>query len=266
MLKSPSRASRSRPEARRLLQGLRVASIERHGKALGIVTNEGPCLQVHLGMSGQLLLIAEHEAAAARPTHTHAEWCSDHGAVLRFRDPRRFGSLLWWPDRGSLLAHWARLGADALRVDAAALWTTLQSTRRGVKALLLDQRALAGVGNIYADEALFEAGIHPVRPARSLNRNDAERLATAIQDVLQRGLDACGSTLRDYRLPDGTLGRGTSWHRVYARERQPCPTCKQPIQAATIAGRTSHFCAKCQKVELTSCPQPVGWVFSAPLR
>lgn len=246
MLKNPALSSRSRREARGLLQSLRVASIERHGKALGLVTHEGPCLQIHLGMSGQLLLIASDEAASTRPTHTHAEWGTDRGDVLRFRDPRRFGSLMWWPDSAALLTHWSRLGPDALDVNSDSLRLALRSTRRGVKALLLDQRALAGVGNIYADEALFEAGIHPERRCPSLEPSEVTRLARALLSVLRRGLKARGSTLRDYRLPDGSMGQATSWHRVYDRAGLGCPSCGRTIQTATIAGRTSHFCAACQ--------------------
>jgi formamidopyrimidine-DNA glycosylase len=241
VLRAPASLARNTAEA--LLLGRRVAAVARHGKALAIISSDGPCLQVHLGMSGQLLHGPAAKAALNAP-HAHAQWTLSDGTRLVFRDPRRFGSLHWLADRAALAAHWARLGPDALGISSDRLAKALGSTRRPIKTALLDQARLAGVGNIYADEALHAARLHPTEPARDLDPVAYRRLALALDHVLQRSLQAGGTTQRDYRRPDGSFGRNQENHLVYGRST--CGTCHSATSSILLAGRTSRFCAKCQ--------------------
>lgn len=233
---------------RQLLAGAVIDRLERRGKQLALIAEDGRVLLVHLGMSGRLTFIAG--PPPARDRHVHAWWTVSDGPTtageLRFRDPRRFGGLWSLPSAAALAERWSKLGPDALEADGPHLARSLQRSRRPVKAALLDQEIIAGVGNIYADEALFGAGIDPRARCDRLRAGDWARLAGQIRAVLRAAIAAGGSTLRDYVDGDGSPGQGRDTHRVYGRAGKPCMTCGKPLQRAVVAQRTTVFCAHCQ--------------------
>lgn len=231
-----------------MLLGQSIVALERRGKQLAIVADSGRVLLVHLGMTGRLLVTPAGEPERSMP-HTHARWVVDRGdgaAVLRFIDPRRFGGLWALVDRAALEARWRGLGPDALEVSGRALAGALAGSRRPVKAALLDQGVVAGVGNIYADEALFAAGLHPARPSASIDRRGVWRLAAAIRRVTARAVAAGGSTIRDYTDGQGTPGRAQERHRVYGRGGRACVRCGVALECGIVAQRTTVWCPACQ--------------------
>jgi formamidopyrimidine-DNA glycosylase len=240
--------TRTTPEA--LLQGDTVGSLLRHGKQLAIVGRSGRVLLVHLGMSGQLLWKAPD--APIHGGHVHAEWHvtdsrgRSSGRVV-FRDPRRFGGLWTFESVEALRnARWSRLGPDALTITGDQLREGLGRTRRSIKAALLDQEVIAGVGNIYADEALFLAGIRPKRRAGALKTAEIDRLVGTIREVLQRSIETGGSTLRDYVDADGAKGGAQEWHAVYGRGGEACRVCGGELRHGLVAQRTTVWCPRCQ--------------------
>lgn len=251
-----------------LLEGCRIVNVLRHGKQLAIIAR-GPgrgsgahgerALLVQLGMSGGLTLV-EHPMPEDVPLlHVHALWTMGAkaragarlrpggGVALLFRDPRRFGGLRVFRSCSELGEHWAALGPDALAVTPEDLLRAARNSERAIKALLLDQRSIAGVGNIYADEALFRARIRPARPARLIKPAAAVALTGAVRSVLLEAIDAKGSTLRDYRGADGLRGGFQLRHAVYGRGGQPCPSCARRLSEATVAQRTTVWCVNCQR-------------------
>lgn len=240
----------TRISGRRLLAGQTIRRLDRHGKELAIITRDGPSLCVHLGMSGQLFYWAWRRRLS-RLDHVHCTWQITSPAGrgrLVFRDPRRFGGL-WVFGSLSELRHsrWSRLGPDALSVDPSTLAERLKRTRRAIKAVLLDQRVIAGIGNIYADEILFAARIHPLSTAAGLGPAQRRALGSAIPRVLTQALRAGGSTIRDYRDATGQPGRFASRHRVYGRAGLPCHCCSRPLESIRIAQRSTVFCGSCQR-------------------
>lgn len=241
-------APRSEPHAsrrRRLLVDGRITLLRRHGKQLAILTHDERACIVRLGMSGSLRW--SPDTPPRNPSlHVHCVWTLDSGrGHIWFADPRRFGGLTSL--RGnSLPAHWAALGPDALTVTGSHLDRTLTRSARAVKAALLDQRVLAGVGNIYADEALFLAKVPPHALCDTLSPADWESLAHAVRTVLVQAVDAGGSTLRDYRDGEGNAGRYQAHHRVYGRAGLPCPTCRAALSSGLLAQRMTVWCSVCQ--------------------
>ena len=233
-----------------LLQGARVHTLRRHGKQLAILPEPGTherVLLVHLGMSGQLFSLAPG-AHFPNPTHVHIVWKLDSGARLVFRDPRRFGGVWSLPGVDALNERWALLGPDALTIGPRQLAERLARTKRPTKSALLDQRVLAGVGNIYADESLFLARISPLSIASSLPRDAVTRLARAIRAVLGKAIQAGGSSLADdsYFDADGKRGAFQLAHAVYGRSGKLCPACRTPLRSAQINNRTTVWCPSCQ--------------------
>lgn len=243
----------------RSLTGARILRILRQGKRIVIETMPadstdanrplGPCsatrIVIHLGMSGRLSM---SPSAAPLEPHTHVRVSlGGREDELRFRDPRRFGGvwLFGAKDAEGAAPDVGALGPDALTISTQTLQGILQ-TRRQIKAVLLDQRRIAGLGNIYADEALFRAGIHPLTPASHLDPAKIAELARAIRAVLQAALNFGGTTLIDYRRPDGQAGSYAAHHRVYGREGKPCTRCGSRIVRRVVAGRSSHVCLNCQ--------------------
>ena len=192
---------------------------------------------VHLGMTGRMLVSNPDQVIEK---HTHAVAKLTSGRELRFVDPRRFGRL-------SVAHGFEAPGAEPLEIELDRFVELFRGRKTPIKSALLNQKLLRGVGNIYADESLFRAGIRPRRRAASLTRNELSRLYSAIQEVLKEAIALGGSSVSDYVDADGEEGFFQLQHRVYGREGEPCLVCKTPIKRIVIAGRSSHYCPKCQK-------------------
>jgi formamidopyrimidine-DNA glycosylase len=233
-------------ELRAVLTGLAVSTVDRRGKYLLIGFEHDRWLAIHRKMSGNLLL---RPAETAAEPHTHLEIGLDDGRLLRFVDARKFGRVYLFGSRGELDAFIAaRLGPEPLTDLSAASLTTLLRGRRGrIKSLLLDQAFLAGVGNLYADEALWEARVHPLRAADSLSSREIARLALAIQHVLMLGIERRGTSFSTYRDADDSRGENQDHLSVYGREGQPCPRCGTRIRRIVIGMRSAYFCPHCQR-------------------
>jgi formamidopyrimidine-DNA glycosylase len=231
-----------------MLMGQRVGGVSRRGKRIVITLENRNQLYIHLGMTGRLTL-APADAPLVRHTHLVIDvpGANDSGQKLgrqlRFVDARRFGGI-WW--LGTDEAD-AGLGPEPLGLKAGELSRRLGQTKRAIKNALMDQRVVAGLGNIYVDESLFAAGIHPLRPARRLRPDEVGRLCRAIKQVLRRAIRHRGTTLRDYVDGAGEPGRFQNLHHVYGRAGEPCHACKTPISRIVLGGRSTHFCPRCQK-------------------
>lgn len=227
------------------LEGRSLTGFARRAKFIQAFLDDGNALLLHLGMSGRLLLDAP---PAGR--HEHLTFTFDDGTVLRFVDPRRFGLLDLLP-AADLPRHrfLATLGLEPLGggLTGRRLHALLAGRQVAVKTAIMDQKLLVGVGNIYASEALFRAGIAPRRLACDIGPRRALRLAAAIPAVLQEAIDGGGSSLRDYVQTNGELGNFQSNFRVYDREDVPCVTCARPIRRIVQGGRATYFCQGCQR-------------------
>jgi len=219
------------------LAGRRIETIRRYGKFIVISLSGGGYLLLHLGMTGRLLL------GAAPGKHTHAIFTLDRG-VLQFDDSRQFGAIEVHDD---FPARVARLGPEPLEIAAGDFARALRRHRTRVKALLLDQTFVRGVGNIYADEALFRAAIHPLARTGRIRLDRAVRLHQALAEVLTEAIAAGGSSVSDYVDADGRQGSFQVSHRVYQRTGEPCLNCGAAVRRVLIAQRSSHFCPRCQK-------------------
>jgi formamidopyrimidine-DNA glycosylase len=228
------------------LVGERVSAVERRGKYLVVRFESGRVLLIHLRMTGSLQHAAVGKLTA--DPHHRAVVTLDNGSDVAYRDVRRFGTwLLVEPDElDPYLA--TRLGAEPLEpaFTARALGKILEHRRAPIKAALLDQRTLAGLGNIYVDEALWRARIHPLTPARELDAEQTKALRRGIKQALDAGIARQGATLRDYRQPDGSRGRMQRAFRVYGRAGEPCDRCGAPIDKIRVAGRGTWYCPTCQ--------------------
>jgi formamidopyrimidine-DNA glycosylase len=228
------------------LVGQTVGEITRRGKYLWLPLDRGGLL-LHLGMSGSL---AFAETPAAAGPYDHFELVTDRG-TLRLTDPRRFGAVVWspGPDSGAAGRLLAGLGLEPFdpAFNGTALRRALRHRRVAIKQALLSGDVVVGVGNIYASEALFEAGIDPRAAACRVGALRCERLAAAVRHTLLRALELGGSTLRDFRDAHGTAGRFQSHARVYGREGEPCPTCARPIRRIMQGQRSTYYCPRCQR-------------------
>jgi len=228
------------------LEGERVVELDRRGKYLIFRFESGRALLVHLRMTGSFR--HRRNGAGEDDPHRRAVVRLDDGSDVTYRDVRRFGTwLLVEPDElEPYLAD--RLGEEPLLTGftPARLARRLAGRRAPIKAALLDQRTLAGLGNIYVDEALWRARIHPKRPARDLDANDVRRLHGAIRRVLQTAIERRGSTLRDYSTPRGRRGSMQRAFKVYGRENEPCDRCGTPIEKTRAGGRGTWYCPYCQ--------------------
>jgi formamidopyrimidine-DNA glycosylase len=227
------------------LTGEHVAAVDRRGKYLIVRFESGRVLLVRLRMTGRLL--HGPAGALADDPYRRAVLRLDNGSDVAYRDVRRFGTweLLEPDELDPYLA--SRLGPEPLgRLPVARLASRLQGRRAPLKAALLDQRTIAGLGNIYVDEALWYARLDPLRPAGGLDHVELRRLARGIRKALRPGIERQGATLRDYRGPNGDSGAMQDEFRVYARDGEPCPRCRTPIAKTRVAGRGTHFCPRCQ--------------------
>ena len=227
-----------------LLARRQIVSLIRRAKRIVFRLDDGNAFFVHLGMTGRL---TSHLPGCELQPHTHLvlKLASNSGERLdvHFRDPRRFGGIHWLGDAKVDEG----LGPEPFGLRAATLAKRLEGRRRPIKSALLDQSVLAGLGNIYVDESLFAAGIHPLRLAGTLTRDEIARLNRSIKQTLRRALKHRGSTLRDYVDAEGGAGAFQRLHRVYGRSGLPCRRCKAPIQRIVLGGRSTCFCLSCQQ-------------------
>lgn len=233
------------PDAIRKVQGQTLLGVERRGKYLLLRFSTGTAIW-HLGMSGSLRLVAPETAAGK---HDHIDWVFADGTTLRFNDPRRFGALLWTdenPEDHFLLAH---LGPEPLNADFSGeyLYTKTRKSRLGIKLWLMTAQNVVGVGNIYANESLFAAFIHPLKPANRLSRAKCDRLAEEIKTILNYAIRRGGTTLRDFVGGDGKPGYFAQELAVYGRGGMPCKLCGKALTERRIAQRTTVYCTMCQK-------------------
>lgn len=226
------------------LPGQRIAAVSRRAKYLLLEAQTGSAL-LHLGMSGMLRVLPTTQPPA---THDHVDLVLDSGDMLRLTDPRRFGCLLWQAS-GSTHELLAGLGPEPLSdaFDGDYLWRLSRGRKAPVKTFVMDQAVVVGVGNIYAAEALFRAGIHPLRAAGKVSRERYARLSDAIKTILAHAITRGGTTLRDFLKPDGAPGYFEQELAVYGRDGEPCRVCGTTIRALRLGNRASCYCPRCQR-------------------
>jgi formamidopyrimidine-DNA glycosylase len=227
------------------LTGLTIRSVTRRAKYLLLATNGGTLL-VHLGMSGSLRILTTEQEAGK---HDHVDIIFANGTVLRFNDPRRFGAVLWTHEATTEHKLLKSLGVEPLSedCDGELLYTLSRKRKVPIKSFIMDSHIVVGVGNIYANEALFMAGLLPTRYAGTLDLNDYQRLVEYIRVVLRHAIEQGGTTLRDFVNESGKAGYFQQQLRVYGRAGLPCVSCQQPLQEVRLANRSTVFCCVCQK-------------------
>ncbi|MAU01427.1 MAG: DNA-formamidopyrimidine glycosylase [Anaerolineaceae bacterium] len=230
-------------ELRARIHGCQVKAINRRAKYLVFSLTQGETLIIHLKMSGHLAVVA---VTTPSNKYVHTVFELDNGQELRFRDTRKFGRVYLVQDPEQILG---KLGPEPLEADFTpeVLQERLNGRTRALKPLLLDQQLIAGVGNIYADEALFYAKLHPTRPANTLSKNEIEALHNAIQKVLRLGIEREGASIELYVKPDGSKGDMQNAVAVFRRTGDPCYDCGRPVERIVLGGRSTHFCSNCQK-------------------
>lgn len=231
------------------LTGQRITVVTRRAKRLILGLEQGQALVIQLGMTGKFLL---QDSQTERLKHTRLVLVLDSGPEVRFVDTRRFGRIWLFheldpkhPDQTMSAAGMGPLGPDAPTITLSEFKACLQS-QRAIKTLLLDQSRIAGLGNIYVDESLFAAGIHPLCPACYLKPDEVKRLHQQVKAVLRRAIRAGGTTFSDYRNAYGDMGRFRKRLKVYGRDGKPCKSCHAPIEKYVVGGRGTHVCPSCQ--------------------
>lgn len=229
------------------LTGSIIRKIRRKGKMILIDLDSGSTVALHLKMTGQLLM--DPQVIPGDP-HTHLVFhLSPQGSQMRYRDVRKFGFFdLLSGHPGETPACPIQVGPDPFEISFKRFYSFLNSRKRAIKSLLLDQSVISGLGNIYVDESLFQSRIHPLIKAGDLSEDQARVLFRNIKQILSRAIRLQGSTLKDYRKPDGKSGRFQNCFQVYGRTGEPCRACGSPIQKIRVGGRGTHYCAVCQKV------------------
>jgi formamidopyrimidine-DNA glycosylase len=229
----------------RRLVGRRVDRVDRRSKYL-LFRIGADTLLVHMGMTGSLRVFTE---APPKEAHDHVDLEFANGVVLRYRDPRRFGAMLWSPGTAAQHRLLARLGVEpfSAEFDADYLYRATRGRRAAIKLVLMDSHVVVGVGNIYANESLFRAGIRPDRAARRIGRIRLGRLAVAVRDTLTEAIAKGGSTLRDYVDSRGEPGYFQLEYYVYGRKDEPCRVCGTPIRMRRLGARATYYCPRCQR-------------------
>lgn len=248
---------------RERLKGRKVTALDRLGKYLLARLDNGTTLLLHLGMTGQLfgegasslrlLRAPDRKSRGSQPArdfsadeHTHLRIrFEDQGPGVYFRDVRKFGKVLLLA-QGKVDARLEKLGVDALEASGTHLFEAARARRIAIKSLLLDQSVIAGIGNIYADEALFLARVSPRRSAKRVSREACADIVRSVGFVMRRSIETGGSSISDYVTPDGSDGGYQHERRVYGREGEPCPVCSLAIRRVVIGQRSTHFCPNCQ--------------------
>lgn len=229
----------------RTLPGQTVKAVTRRAKYLLLECDNGSLI-LHLGMSGSLRVV---EAGATENKHDHIDLIFTNGLCLRFNDPRKFGALLWCTGEPAEHPLLAGLGPEPLSESLSGdyLWKASRKRKIAVKPFIMDQKLVVGVGNIYASEALFRAGIRPDLAAGKVSRDRYRKLSAAIKEILVEAIKAGGTTIADFRQADGKPGYFEQQLRVYGREGEPCPNCGRSIKCVRLGQRSTYFCCDCQR-------------------
>ena len=229
----------------RRMRGKTIDRVDRRSKYL-LLYFGADALLVHFGMTGSLRV---HKRAPKRVAHDHVDILLEDGTTLRYHDPRRFGAMLWVPAPAHRHPLLARLGPEPLDAafDVDTLWAATRKRRAAIKLVVMDNRVVVGVGNIYANESLFRAGIRPATPAYRVSRARVARLVAAVREVLAEAIDKGGSTLRDYVDASGEPGYFQLDYFVYGREGEPCRVCGGTIRSRRIGQRSAFYCPTCQR-------------------
>lgn len=233
-------------ELQKKLPGLKIGSVRRRGKFLGIECGPEMILWFHLGMTGRLMW---HETFDVSEKHGHfAIEFEKHAKKLVFRDVRKFGKIFWTGKSvDTFPAGLQKMGPEPLEISKEEFAAIYKKRTGRIKSLLLDQRLVAGIGNIYADESLFRAGVGPTKRPHRLSFEKLVKLHAAVQETLREAIAKGGSTINDYISSVGKTGEFQKFHRVYGREGQACPSCGKRIRRIVVAGRSSFFCPQCQQ-------------------
>lgn len=237
------------PDLPQILQGLLVEECSRRAKYL-IIRFQTGVLLIHLGMSGSLRVFTMGDDRIGKPDkHDHIDIEFSDGTVLRYHDPRKFGAFLWFEGIAENYPLLAKLGPEPLsdEFDADYLYRKRKVLKRAVKLVLMNNAVVVGVGNIYANESLFKAGIVPHRPAYTLSRQECTTLVETVKTVLKRAIETGGSTLRDFVNSDGQSGYFQQEYAVYGRQGKPCVKCGRPILKEVLGQRGTFYCSHCQK-------------------
>lgn len=237
-------------QIKELLLNQTVLDLERRGKYLLLKTTHGTII-IHLGMSGTLRILTEH---LAPNKHDHVDIIFENNILLRFNDPRRFGSFLWIsgePTQHPLIKH---LGIEPLskQFTGTYLWTRAQNRAITIKSFIMDNKIVTGVGNIYATEALFDAGIYPAKQAKLISKQQYDVLANSIKTILKQAIKKGGTSLKDFLNSDGKPGYFSTELKVYGREGLSCLNCHTPLKLMKIGQRSTVYCNKCQKKKFTA--------------
>ncbi len=227
------------------LPGQTVISVVRRAKYLLLSCNKGTLI-LHLGMSGSLRVI---DAESTENKHDHVDLIFTNGSCLRFNDPRKFGALLWCAGDAADHPLLNKLGPEPLSAEFSGdlLWSASRNRKIAVKPFVMDQKQVVGVGNIYASEALFRAGIRPDVAAGKISRSRYQQLVAAIKEILAEAIEAGGTTISDFRQSDGKPGYFKQQLQVYGREGDACPHCSQPISCIRLGQRSTYYCQNCQR-------------------
>ena len=237
------------PQLAELLAGQEVLICRRRAKYL-IISFATGILLIHLGMSGSLRIFTDGDARIDHPDkHDHVDIVFADGTVLRYHDPRKFGAILWYEGIAEHHPLLEKLGPEPLSDDFSAdyLYQKLKTQKRAVKLALMDNTVVVGVGNIYANESLFKAGISPHRPADKIKKKECVVLVETVKAVLQRAIETGGSTLRDFVNSDGKSGYFQQEYTVYGRHNEPCVCCGGLVQKEVLGQRGTFYCPNCQK-------------------
>lgn len=229
-----------RKQFKEALTNKKLTRIDRRGKYLCFYLQDEQCLTIHLRMTGKLVFQPDEKDKK----HIRVVFRFSDRSALFFVDMRKFGRMKLWPASGPLLPH---LGPEPLEEKTVLRVLAGQTSRRAIKTLLLDQAILAGVGNIYADEALFMAGIHPLTPAGKVSKRRLVKLSRSLPEILKIAIRNNGTTISDYRTTDSLKGSNQFFLNVYGRPGGPCYKCGTPVVRIAINNRGSHFCPKCQR-------------------
>lgn len=226
------------------VSGRTITGTDRHGKLLILNLDDSSILAIHLRMTGQVIVARD----APDAKHIHARLRLDNGMSVFYRDMRKFGRLTYCPDQTALAnGPLANMGSDALSMDRAEFCAAVSVKGGKLKNVILDQRVLAGVGNIYADECLHRACLSPVACPKDLDGEALKRLHEHLQETLHEALEKGGSSIRNFMDAEGRAGTFQHSHRVYRRTGQPCPVCGHKVERMVLAGRSTHYCPRCQK-------------------